>query len=681
MEEANEIATKRRRSSQAYQSNERLTVSAETKPKLSLTIDGSNSSSRRNSFNNRKASDESTNQKPQPQNTSGGSTKTEESNESQSNVIHKEISPVSQTNQQSVAKQEQEEEERDLKKEIIDAQRIISVYRHETTPSSLDFADDYTESTASSASSLDSLEKFITTVKTMANVNDSDELETYHPRMESNAIPYQPTILTMRNDQINQNQKSEFHEIEQIQSNDSIPASTLILQQPESSLNSHDSVRELTRALSPYRQPDSDQSTVELNKPHPLPDPDFVPKPILKRPVSPDPLTSSQSNHQLAPEKEKSNKSERKGGIMQFFTSKKSSSNNSLTSSQDKLKTEKQQSSETLTKSQQARNAMIERRQSSIEENKVMIDHYSDIVKEVGSLHKSPKPSIYLSNSAASINDDEKDYDRPDNSTATSKLEQKPINKLSTIASNESTSKTNESYSRSIFAIKLSKDPKKLPTIDNEKGKFLTETSNEKDTMSSQTPNKELLENSSEATSKKIEKIRSRPKETTPSNASKRKTSKTRDRSNSAVRSTAKSQTTKEKEKNIEQGIEEKSTAIRSQNKRLRSESKSPSTKNRRALLGPSKSVLFQSLTADKEECRTPSPRCQTPEEFLDETQTKVKSTMNYITDVAIFCVACWVYLFKDARLALPIVALMIYRQLIAILKEKCPKWIKWKRD
>lgn len=684
MEEAAENAAKRRSASIAHQSQERL---SSVKRKLSFT-NGNDALSRRNSFR-RRLSDEGQ-QQPATQTQSSANT---------ADAQPKTNASIDQCEPKKVADQEKhkiidtpepQEEERDLKKEIIDAQRRISLYRHQTPPSSLEFADDYTDSTASSASSLDSLEKFIATVKTMSNdkANDDDELETYHPRMAALSSTFIDDTTTITTNSTYKN--TGFNEIEK-RDQTKTPAT---LQQPESSnssSNSHESVKERSRALSPYRQPDSDQSTVELNKPHPLPDPDFVPKPILKRPVSPDPISqvTPEQIPVVAVEKEKSNKSERKG-IMQFFTSKKSSSSNSLTASQDKLKTN--QSAESLTKSQQARKSMIERRQSSIEENKVVVDHYSDIVKEVSSTHKPPKTSIYLSGSIA-IDEDRADASDSSNAASSKKENSsdgsgKP-NKTSTgtLSSDKTnvlkSTKPNESYSRSIFAIKLSKDPKKAPITGAEVKPLKVEETQSSIDKEETTPYKSSAMQTSagrpveELPENNIEKTRSRPTEARTA-ATKRKPSKSRERSSSAVRS--KPQVGKEKivgEQSSTMASVKAEPAPR-QTKRLRSESKSPATKNRKALLTQTKTVIFKAAVDSR---LSPSPRCQTPEELLEETQTKVKSTMNYITDVAIFCVACWVYMFKDARLALPIIALMVYRQLIAALKEKCPKWMKWKRD
>ncbi|RZF36331.1 hypothetical protein LSTR_LSTR016438 [Laodelphax striatellus] len=44
-------------------------------------------------------------------------------------------------------------------------------------------------------------------------------------------------------------------------------------------------------------------------------------------------------------------------------------------------------------------------------------------------------------------------------------------------------------------------------------------------------------------------------------------------------------------------------------------------------------------------------------------TEKKLHSYVDYLTDVAMFIVACWLYIFKDERLAIPVLALMVYRQ------------------
>lgn len=130
----------------------------------------------------------------------------------------------------------EEDYDRDLRKEIIESQRRRSSKTSEKLPREF-YADDYSESTASigsmsSMASVESIEQFMNSVRsasastlniTRQQSNTEDELETYHPPMD------------------------------------------------------------VARALSPYRTPEPGQATVILNKPAPRPDPEYVPKPILRR--------------------------------------------------------------------------------------------------------------------------------------------------------------------------------------------------------------------------------------------------------------------------------------------------------------------------------------------------------------------------------------------------------------
>lgn len=58
---------------------------------------------------------------------------------------------------------------------------------------------------------------------------------------------------------------------------------------------------------------------------------------------------------------------------------------------------------------------------------------------------------------------------------------------------------------------------------------------------------------------------------------------------------------------------------------------------------------------------RTPSPELH-PRPFTP-TEKKVHSYFDFLTDFSLFILACWLYLFKDERLSIPILFLMIYRQ------------------
>lgn len=57
--------------------------------------------------------------------------------------------------------------------------------------------------------------------------------------------------------------------------------------------------------------------------------------------------------------------------------------------------------------------------------------------------------------------------------------------------------------------------------------------------------------------------------------------------------------------------------------------------------------------------------------------EVKSKQYMEYLLDFFLFFVACWLYFFKDARLTIPILMLMIYRQVNETLKNFKLPWQK----
>ena len=62
--------------------------------------------------------------------------------------------------------------------------------------------------------------------------------------------------------------------------------------------------------------------------------------------------------------------------------------------------------------------------------------------------------------------------------------------------------------------------------------------------------------------------------------------------------------------------------------------------------------------------------------EELRDVQMKVRTTVDYITDLAMFVVACWLYLFKNELLAIPVLLIMVYRQLQSEIIKRLPKWV-----
>jgi hypothetical protein len=69
-------------------------------------------------------------------------------------------------------------------------------------------------------------------------------------------------------------------------------------------------------------------------------------------------------------------------------------------------------------------------------------------------------------------------------------------------------------------------------------------------------------------------------------------------------------------------------------------------------------------------------------DEQLQVNHRKWRSACSYLADVAMFLVACWLYAFKDERLAVPLLVLMVYRQLHEAVKRRLPNLprLPWKR-
>lgn len=60
-----------------------------------------------------------------------------------------------------------------------------------------------------------------------------------------------------------------------------------------------------------------------------------------------------------------------------------------------------------------------------------------------------------------------------------------------------------------------------------------------------------------------------------------------------------------------------------------------------------------------------------------EKAKINVRSAIDYMVDMCLLLLAFWVYLFKDERLAIPFLILIIYRQLQETLVMDIPEWIK----
>lgn len=552
----------------------------------------------------------------------------------------------------------EDEYDRDLRREIIESQRKHSLSSHETTLPRELYEDDYTESTASSRSisietdvSVESIEQFMNSVRSASSsttnvrqLSTNDELETYHPKMK-------------------------------------------------------------VRALSPYRTPEPGQATVILNKPVPLPDPDYVPKPILKRP----PIEKSEKLEKLEkiekvekvekvekqPENEKSNTKEKeqpvpvpltpkpekeKKSFLQLFGKKTTSAENLKKSSQEAIAANNKKATDDSKSVQKApgksdeKEKVLRQRQNSIDENKVAIDHYSDLVKELGS-YRTTKPKIPLYMNTEAMKEIEATAEMEDREW-TAKRERDQLS-----------SERNRSFSPT-FGINQQHldDPHELEALAKKMSAY-TE-SNDLNTSTTEAPQKNLVEISVEQTkciSYAVRQIK-QPNVTSNNESTYQVNAK------SLIEST---KTTDSHDNGKIVDTKEMVTRVRSSSRsrqpnNLRSQSKSPVSERKTSLTSTVLKVTRMpientSIDIDLPSSHSPSispePRCKTPEQMQTDAETNIRSTFSYTTDLVLFLLACWLYVFRDARLSIPVLILIVYRRVQNTLETKLQKWTKRKRQ
>lgn len=497
------------------------------------------------------------------------------------------------------------------------------------------------------------------------------------------------------------------------------------------------------RMLSPYRQPQKDEAAEVLTKnKSPLPDPNFVPKPILKRPssadgrksnpmspvfdpfdrssLSPSPIPSTNKSHRKSVEIDDvpiiigaaDIKLNEPSPIKEVPEIKVEEAKVNQSNEQEEEEEEKFDP-EVLRRAEQTKRKLIERRQSSIEESKVVADFYGDIIRS-HSVAK-PKVPIYLDSEALKSLEAE-EGDQVD-SGVTSSAELSPQSTLSRPISFSPKVEQQQKRSLSPFSRRAS-DTSKTRTFSpppvNEQRRASDATKWQdpklsenfsnlplKDTIRSFSPNYNLLELNKSPTpqhqqqqlvEEKIEdEARGRNatmKSTTGTiPKQKRKVSKSRSRDNSMARTATDTNTSIIRPMTINSDVPSTmtTTAVRrgksSSRTRNRSESKSPASMNRKIIfnrVAPTIATNGAQVKTFKKDV-TPSyqspisSRAVTPSELQEIVDVKVKTTMSYATDVSILIFATYVYFFKSALLALPILILLIYRQI------KMPDFMKRK--
>ncbi|XP_017057986.1 muscle M-line assembly protein unc-89 [Drosophila ficusphila] len=477
--------------------------------------------------------------------------------------------------------------------------------------SSNDLGSDYTESTASSEQ--DSIEKFKMELMARTRSPSPRDLETYHPR--------------------------------------SMGAGT----------------------FTPYRAPTPEQAAVVLNRPVPLPSPDFVPKPILKRSSnehveqSISPLPSSEPTPTIVPPNPAnpvaaSNPSTLKmdlaKGIKSFFSRDKRSATEKNTEANEEISNplESTNAAAIAADLEAKRRAKEEEELRRLEEERLMqeeahaaVDHYSDLVREVGSSHRYHTP-LYL--------------DRDELKRAAAK------------ASAETDEEEGLSHAEELKKRLASDDMLLAPPVVRERRLSISEREqlvHVRDAASSlafhRSPDSGEAESPQPAQPDDNQFEPEEPEYPTvlvvpPPKSKKKSESETESVMSEMVeaRPDARGRTRLVKVKRVIRRRVPSSTRSRD------------ASLTRPAAAEAEQSALIPS-SADRDLLQKAAALAILQSE--EQAHEKVRSALSYCTDLVLFLVACYVYLFKDARLVLPILGLIIYRQLGEAVRGYIPGWLR----
>uniref|UniRef100_A0A6P4EA05 Titin homolog n=1 Tax=Drosophila rhopaloa TaxID=1041015 RepID=A0A6P4EA05_DRORH len=478
--------------------------------------------------------------------------------------------------------------------------------------SSNDLGSDYTESTASSEQ--DSIEKFKMELLARTRSPSPRDLETYHPR--------------------------------------TMGAGT----------------------FTPYRAPTPEQAAVVLNRPVPLPSPDFVPKPILKRSSnehveqSVSPLPAGNVNETIPtvippPPVTASNPSTLKmdlaKGIKSFFSRDKRSATEKNTEANEEISNplEKTNAAAIAADLESKRKAKEEEELRRREEERLMqeeahaaVDHYSDLVREVGTSHRYHTP-LYM--------------DRDELKRAAAKA---------AAETDEEDMLTHAEELQKRLATGGSDDMFLAPPVVRERRLSISEREqlvHVRDAASNlafhRSPDTKEAEQEHESPQPQDEEPEYPTVLVVPPPKSKKNESETESVMSEMVeaRPDARGRTRLVKVKRV----------IR---RRVPSSTRSRDTSLTRPPISevegtPQTSVILSAADRDLLQKAAALAILQSEEQAHE----KVRSALSYCTDLVLFLVACYVYLFKDARLVLPILGLIIYRQLGEAVRGYVPGWLR----
>lgn len=480
------------------------------------------------------------------------------------------------------------------------------------------------------------------------------------------------------------------------------------------------------RMLSPYRQPENHEAAEVLTRSlPPLPDPNFVPKPILKRPSSSD----DEKTKKKAPDKP-----ERKSLKGLFGRGSKSPSASPTPSPKEMRKTVENQpevireipkpveivreikkqpetppevpeikivqpqieeeviKTPVMRPSDLIKKKKLEQRQSSEEENHVVAEFYGDMIKDLAARPMKPKIPLYMNPEALKqleLDDDEEEELQgikeaevvpeffanrafspkrsitPEVRNPYFTRPETPNRPFSPNNSVPSSSPAPRTFSPSPTPLTFSSAPRTFsppPVVVNEPIEQSKSPIHRK-SLPANGDIPRVSENVKKTNS--VDETDNRGRTSRTGTLSKRRNaSQSRSRDSSCVRGDV--PTLAQPRRDIHATSQSKT--------RNRSESKSPATLNRKVIINRVIPIPANNLSNITTLSQSPvSSRTVTPSEMQEEIETKVKTTMSYATDLSILIFATYVYFFKHALLALPILLLLLYRQ----LQDKIPDWMK----
>ncbi|KAH8246024.1 hypothetical protein KR026_007638 [Drosophila bipectinata] len=479
--------------------------------------------------------------------------------------------------------------------------------------SSCDLGSDYTESTASSEQ--DSIEKFKMELLARTRSPSPRDLETYHPRSMASGT------------------------------------------------------------FTPYRAPTPEQAAVVLTRPVPLPSPDFVPKPILKRssnenvellpspqPTGPakEPITAS-APPTVAPTNPSTLKMDLAKGIKSFFSRDKRSATEKNTEANAEISNplEKTNAAAIAADLEAKRRAKEEEELRRQEEHRLMqeeshaaVDHYSDLVREVGSSHRYHTP-LYLDRdelkraaAKAAAETDEEDLLTSTKAELKKRLGSNddmllapPVVRERRLSISEREQLVHVRDAASNLALHKAPEAEAQPRPDSPVQQPYEQPDEEPEypTVLIVPPPKSKNKSESETESVMSEMVEARPD--------------------------ARGRTRLVKVKRVIKRRVPSSTRSRDA-----SLSRAPALE-----ATPSTALVLSAADRDLLEKAAALALLQSEEQAHE----KVRSALSYCTDLVLFLVACYVYLFKDTRLVLPILGLIIYRQLGEAVRGYIPGWMR----